>query len=237
MPWMELSLDPQSEWDEEGLEDWSEALAAFLTEKGKEIKPCLQVLPGYHLVALGKNEELGELMISSAERLVVLFGLSYESSAEKEFVHLVARFARQMGAVALRVPIMTSKEKTFWQRMGAEIQPDPTQLKEEIHREKVGVEPLYQYNLQVTYKGKPALCLEPIFCTVRAEGVASLAQRRTEKLIGGQPIGFASRISTHCPWELERSQWDDLLAFSRLESFEVLEQCVSKSVEDSLFVH
>lgn len=229
MPWMELSLDPQDDWNEVGLQDWSEALATFLTEKGKEAKPRLQPLPGYHTVALGENEELGELVISSAERLVVLFGLSYESQREKELAHYVAHLARQMGAVALRAPILTSTEKTFWQRMGAELQPDPTHLKEKIQSAKVGVRPLYQYSLQVTYKERPVLCLEPIFCTARSEGVVSLAQRRTEKRIGGQPIGFASRISAHCPWKLERSQWDDFLAFSRLASFEVLEQCINIS--------
>lgn len=235
MPWMELNLNPQSDWNDVGLEDWSEALAAFLAEKGKGIQPELQALPGYHVVALGKNEELGELIISSAERLVVLFGLSFESPIEKEFAHFLARFARQMGAVALRVPINSLKEKMFWKRMGAQLHPDPIQLKEKIRREKVGVDPLYQYGLLITYKGKPALCLEPIFCTARAEGLVSLAQRRIEKLLGGQPIGFASRISAHCPWELEKSQWDDLLALSRLECFEMLEQLVLSSVEDPAF--
>jgi hypothetical protein len=227
---MEMSLDPQDNWNEESLEDWSVALASFLLEKGeKKIKPQSQALPGYYTVALGENVESGELVISSAERLVVLLGLSYESSVEKELAHFVARFARQMGAVALRVPILNSKDKRFWKQMGAELCPDPSLLKENIQREQVGVEPLFQFNLQVTYREKPALCLEPIFCNARAEGVISLAQRRTERLLGDQPIGFASRISAHCPWELNRDQWNDLLAFSRLACFEVLEQRINIS--------
>lgn len=230
MPWMELNLDPQDNWNEESLEDWSVALASFLPGKGKKkIKPQPTALPGYYRVALGEKEELGELVISSAERLVVLLGLSYESSVEKELAHFVARFARQMGAVTLRVPILNATEKTFWKQLGAEFYPDPSGLDEDIRREDVEVEPLHQFNLQVTYKGKPALCLEPIFCNARAGGVVSLAQRRTERLLGGQPIGFASRISAHCPWKLNQTQWNDLLAFSRLKCFEVLEQCVNIS--------
>lgn len=230
MPWMELQLDPQSEWNDEGLDDWSEALSAFLVEKGNGITPNLKALPGYHIIALGENEERGELVISSAERIVVLLGLSFEDSAEKEFAVFVARFAQQMGAIALRVPISSSKGKSFWERMGAVFQPDPGQLKEKIHREKVDVEPLFRYSLQVTYKGKPALCLEPIFCTARSKGVVSLAQRRVEKRLGGQPIGFASRVSAYCPWELSQIQWDDLLSFSRLKCFEVLEQRFKETV-------
>ncbi|AHF07742.1 hypothetical protein [Desulfitobacterium metallireducens] len=230
MPWMELILAPQDNWNEESLEDWTVALASFLLEKGeKKIKPQMNALPGYYMVALGENEELGELVISSAERLVILLGLSYENSIEKELAHFVTRFARQMGAVALRVPILNAKEKTFWKQMGANFYPDPTRLDEEIQREQVGVELLHQFSLQVTYKQKPALCLEPIFCNARAEGVVSLAQRRAERSLGGQPIGFASRISAHCPWKLDRSQWNDLLSFSRLVSFEVLEQCINNS--------
>lgn len=224
MPWMELQLKPQNDWNEEGLEDWSEALSAFLIEKGKRIKPELQNLPGYYLIALGEDKEHGELVISSIERIVVLLGLSFESQTEKEFAGFVARFAQQMGAVALRVPVSCPKDKKFWEHMGASFQPDPSYLKEKIHREKVDVEPLFRYSLQVTYKGKPALCLEPIFCTARSTEVVSLAQRRVEKRLGGHPIGFASRVSAYCPWELSQTQWDDLLSFSRLKCFEILEQ-------------
>lgn len=230
MPWMELNLDPQDDWNEESIGDWSAAIASFLLEKGeKKIKPQSSALPGYYTVALGNNEELGELVISSAERLVVLLGLTYESSVEKELAHFVARFARQMGAVALRVPILNASEKTFWKQLGAKFYPDPSKLKEDIRCEYIGVKPLYQFSLLVTYKEKPALCLEPIFCNARAEGIVSLAQRRTERLLGGQPIGFASRISAHCPWDLNRTQWNDLLAYSRLRCFEVLEQCINIS--------
>ena len=231
MPWMELQLNPQDDWNEEGLEDWSEALSAFLIEKGKGIKPELQALPGYHIIALGENKEQGELVISSTERIVVLLGLSFESQAEKEFAVFVARFAQQMGAVALRVPISYPKDKKFWEKMGAIFQPDPSDLKEKIQREKVDVEPLFRYSLQVTYKGKPALCLEPIFCTARSAEVVSLAQRRVEKRLGGYPIGFASRVSAYCPWELNQTQWDDLLSFSRLICFEVLEQRLKETVK------
>ena len=60
MPWMELPLNPLTDWIEAGLPDWAEALGAFLTEKGKGVTPSLQVLPGYHILALGEDEEAGE---------------------------------------------------------------------------------------------------------------------------------------------------------------------------------
>lgn len=236
MPWMELPLNPMTDWDEEGLPDWAEALGAFLTEKGKGVTPSLQVLPGYHVLSLGEDEAAGELLISSSERLIVLMGLTFENSSNREFAGYVARFAREMGAVALRAPVHHSTERQFWRKLGAEVIPDPVLLREKVRREMVGVEALFGQSILVTYRGKPALCLEPIFCTARPGGLVSLAERRLEKLFGGgHPIGFASRISAHSPWEIEKIQWDDLLAYSRLEAYEVLAKLVTQSLPEEIF--
>lgn len=231
MPWIELPLNPVADWNEVGLPDWAEALGAFLTEKGRDINPSLQMLPGYHIIALGEHDEDGELLISSSERLIVLMGVKLQNSSDREFAGVVARFAREIGAVALRAPIHYSSEKEFWKKLGAEVVPDPVLLHEPINREKVGVEPLFKSSLTVTYQGQPVLCLEPIFCTARPNGPASLAERRLEKIFGGgQPIGFASRVSSHSPWEVTKEQWDDLLAYSRLEAYEVLNKLVTQSL-------
>lgn len=236
MPWMELPLNPITDWDEEGLSDWAEALGAFLTEKGKGVTPSLQVLPGYHVLSLGEDETAGELLISSSERLIVLTGLTLVNSSDREFAGYVARFAREMGAIALRAPVHYSSEKEFWKRLGAEVIPDPVPLHEKVYRENVGVEPLFGQNILVTYRGKPALCLEPIFCTARPSGPISLAARRLEKLFGGgRPIGFASRVSAHSPWEIQKLQWDDLLAYSRLEAYEVLAKLVTQTLPEEIF--
>jgi hypothetical protein len=236
MPWMELPLNPTTDWNEAGLNDWAEALGAFFIERGKGIKPSLHVLPGYQILALGEEDTAGELLMSSSERLIVLMGLSMVNSSDLEFAQVVTRFAREIGAVALRAPVHYVSEKEFWKKLGAKFIPDPVPLSEEIQREKIGVEPLYKQSLLVTYRKKPALCLEPIFCTAHPAGPVSLAERRLEKLIsGGRPIGFASRVSAHSPWELQKAQWDDLLAFSRLEAYEVLAKQVSESLAEELF--
>lgn len=236
MPWMELPLSPMTDWDEEGLPDWAEALGAFLTEKGKQVTPSLQVLPGYQVLTLGEEDTAGELLISTSERLIVLMGLTLVSSWDREFAGIVARFAREMGAVALRAPLHYSSEKVFWKRLGAGVIPDPVPLRERVQREKIGVEPLYRQSILVTYRGKPALCLEPIFCTSRPSGLVSLAERRLEKLFGkGQPIGFASRVSSRSPYEIKKEQWDDLLAFSRVEAYEVLAKLVTESLPEKIF--
>lgn len=231
MPWMELPLNPLRDWDEEGLADWAEALGAFLTERGKAITTSLQYLPGYQIVNMGEGEEAGELLISSSERLIVMMGLTVKNSVECEFAEMLTRFARQMGAKALRVPIKYLAEQKYWEKLGAQDVAEPVLLGEEIQREKVGVEPLYKKSLLVTYRDKPALCMEPIFCTARPDGPVSLAARRLERLLGdGGPIGFASRVSSYSPWEFERRKWDDLLAYSRLEAYEVLEALVTQSL-------
>lgn len=236
MPWMELPLKPVTEWNDAGLPDWAEALGAYLIERGKGSKPSLQVLPGYQVLVLGDEETSGQLLISSSERLIIMMGLTMVNSSDREFARLVTRFAREVGAVALRAPIRYASEKDFWRKMGAEFLPDPTPLREEIRREKVKVEPLYKQSLLVTYRSKPVLCLEPIFCTVRPSGPASLAQRRLEKLLGGgRPIGFVSRVSAHSPWEISKAQWEDLLAYSRLEAYEVLAKLVVESLPEELF--
>ncbi|MEL1134250.1 hypothetical protein AAC978_03615 [Desulfitobacterium sp. THU1] len=231
MPWMELCIDPLTDWNEEGLADWAEALGAFLTERGREIKTSLQRLPGYLIVRMGEEDEAGELLVSSSERLIVMMGLTVKDDSEREFAEMLTRFAKEMGAVALRAPIHYLAEKKFWQRLGALDVPEPVPLHEEIQRSKVGVELLYKQSLLVTYRGQPALCLEPIFCTARPDGPQSLAARRVERLLGGgRPIGFASRVSSYSPWQFEKKEWDELLAYSRLESYEKLEQIVSQSL-------
>ena len=231
MPWMELSLKPTRDWEEEGLADWAEAMGAYLVQRGKGIKISLQMLPGYQIVKFGEEQGAGELLISSAERLIVLMGLAVKSPKEREFAEILLRFAQEKGALGLRVPINYVAEKVFWQSRGAQIVPEPVPLREEIQKDKVGVKPLHKHSLMVTYKNKPALCLEPIYCTARPKGPVSMAARRLEKLLGGGlPIGFASRVSAYSPWEFERRKWDDLLAYSRLEAYEVLEKLVLESL-------
>jgi hypothetical protein len=231
---MELPLKPMRAWDDKGLPDWAEALGAFLTERGQGVSPSLQMLPGYHILSLGESEDAGELLISSSERLIVLMGVTLLNSSDREFAGIVTRFAREMGAIALRAPVHYASEKEFWRRLGADFIPDPVALTEAIQREKVGVEPLFGQSILVTYRNRPVLCLEPIFCTTRASGPASLAERRLAKLFGsGRPIGFASRVSAHSPWEIQKKQWDDLLAYSRLEAYEVLAKLVTESLPDA----
>jgi len=111
------------------------------------------------------------------------------------------------------------------------MQPDPVPLQESILREKVAIKQLAKFSLLVTYEEKPVLCLEPIMCNAHEPGLASLAQRRLEKMYGGTPLGFASRMAVHCPWNITREQWDDLLAFSRLQAFDLLEGLVNTSRE------
>ncbi len=231
MPWMELSLHPMKEWDEQGLANWAEALGAFFSDKGIPLATSLEYLPGYQIVKLGQDEEAGELLISPSERLLVLMGLSLKTYSDWEFIDILTRFGRKMGAMALRSQINCIAEKEFWLRRGAIEIPEPVILQEDIQKWLVEIEPLYKQSLLVRYRGKPALCLEPIFCNARPEGVASLAARRLERLLGdGLPIGFASRISAYSPWEFNKVQWDDLLAYSRLEAYEVLEMLVLESL-------
>ena len=230
MPWMEIGLSPQTEWNDDGLEDWALALSAFLAERGTgtELSPQIRMLPGFYVVELGK-EGIGDLTLNSAERLVILDGLELKGTREFDFARFVVRFAQQMGAVGVCVTISNSAEKQFWKKMGGVIQPDPVRLKGTIRREKVAIKQLARLSLLVTYEGKPVLCLEPITCNAHAPGLASLAQRRLEKMYGGRPLGFASRVAVHCPWNISRDQWDDLLAYSRFQAFDLLEQIVHSS--------
>lgn len=225
MPWMEIELSPRSEWNEEGLEDWALALGTFLAERGTGIQPQIRMLPGYHVVQLGE-EGIGELILSGAERLVILDGLSLKGNVECDFARFVVRFARQMGAVGVCVSIASSEERTFWKRLGGRLQPDPIPLEDAIRREKVQVRQLAKFSLLVTYDKEPVLCLEPITCNAHAPGPVSMSQRRLEKLYGGNPLGFASRVAVHCPWEINKEQWDDLLAYSRLQAFDLLADLV-----------
>lgn len=231
MPWIEIELSPRAEWNEEGLEDWSQALGAFLTEKGTGLNPSIRMLPGYNVVQLGE-EGIGELTLSGSERLVILDGLSLKGNLECDFVRFVVRFARQMGAVGVCVSNASSAEGGFWRKLGGVIQPDPVPLKGSIRRRKVAIKQLANFSLLVTYGGEPVLCLEPIMCNAHAHGLVSLAQRRLEKMYGGTPLGFASRMAVHCPWTITREQWDDLLSFSRLQAFDLLEGLVNTNQED-----
>ncbi len=230
MPWIEIELSPRVEWNEEGLEDWTLALGAFLTERGTGLNPMIRMLPGYNVVQLGEAG-IGELTLSSSERLVILDGLSLKGNVECDFARFVVRFALQMGAVGVCVSNASSTERSFWRKLGGVMKPDPVSLKESILREKVAIKQLAKFSLLVAYEGKPVLCLEPIMCNAHAPGLASLAQRRLEKMYGGTPLGFASRMAVHCPWNITREQWDDLLSFSRLQAFDVLEGLVNTCQE------
>ena len=98
MPWIEIELSPRVEWNEDGLEDWTLALGAFLTERGTGLNPMIKMLPGYNIVQLGETG-IGELTLSSSERLVILDGLSLKGNVECDFARFVVRFACQMGAL------------------------------------------------------------------------------------------------------------------------------------------
>ena len=226
MPWIEIELSPRSEWNDEGLEDWAQALGSFLSEKGIGAAPQIRMLPGYNVVQLGE-EGSGELTLSGSERLVILDGLSLKGNVECDFARFAVRFARHMGAVGFCVSGASSAERSFWRKLGGVIKPDPVPLKGPIRRESVTIRQLAKFSLLVTYKNKPVLCLEPITCNAHAPGLVSLAQRRLEKVYGGTPLGFASRVAVHCPWVISREQWDDLLSFSRLQAFDLLEDLVN----------
>lgn len=225
MSWMEIELSPQSDWNEDCLQDWAEALGAFLSDKGAGLEPQILMLPGYYVVQLGKMG-IGELTLSNSERLVILDGLSLRGDSDCDFAHFVVRFARQMGAVGVCASISSSLEREFWRKLGGVIQPDPIPLKELIRKEKVNVQQLARFSLLVTYDDDSALCLEPIRCNAHAPGPISLAQRRLEKEFGGSPIGFASRVAMHCPWDITKEQWNDLLSYSRLQAFDLLSELV-----------
>ena len=226
MSWIEIELSPRSEWNEEGLEDWALALGAFLTERGTGLNPQICMSPGYNVVQLGEAG-IGKLTLSSAERLVILDGLSLKGNVECDFARFLVDFARQMGALGIRVSISSSDEKSFWRKLGGTIQPDPVPLEGSICPENVTIKQLAKFSLLVTYKGEPVLCLEPIACNAHAPGPVSLAQRRLEKMYGGRPLGFASRVAVHCPWKISREQWEDLLSVSRLQAFDLLEDLVA----------
>ncbi|MDA8228569.1 MAG: hypothetical protein M0T74_12895 [Desulfitobacterium hafniense] len=228
MPRIEMTLRPDSDWNAEGIEDWSYALAAFLTEKGKGIKHHLRLLPGYQIIKLSTDEEEWEVLLSESERVVMLDGFSVYGSVEREFAYFTVKFARQIGAIHFCASLVRDEDEVFWRSLGANFRPDPVPLKGAIKRNLVGVEQLHKLSLLVTYKNEPVLCLEPIFCNTHAPGPISLAQRRVEKLLGGQPLGFASRVAMQCPWEVGKTQWDHLLAFSRLQVFDVFSDIVFK---------
>jgi len=231
MSWIEIELSPRVEWNEDGLEDWSLALGAFLTEKGTGLKPVIRMLPGCNVVQLGESG-IGELTLSSSERLVILDGLSLKGTMECDFARFVVRFAQQMGAVGVCVSNASSTERSFWRKLGGVLQADPVPLKGPIRRGRVAIKQLDRFSLIVTYQDKPVLCLEPIMCNAHVSELISLAQRRLEKKYGGSPLGFASRMAVHCPWTVTREQWDDLLAFSRLQAFDLLEGLVNTCQEE-----
>jgi len=227
MPWMEIELSPRSEWNEDCLEDWAQALGAFFTEGESGLEPQILMLPGYQVVQLG-GMGVGDITLSSAERLVILDGLSLKENVECDFARFVVRFACQMGAVGVCASISNASERDFWRKLGGVIQPDPVPLKGSIRKGRVQVKQLAKFSLLVTYQGDPMLCLEPITCNAHAPGLVSLAQRRLEKEHGGSPLGFASRVAVHCPWDINQEQWGDLLSFSRLQAFDLLSDLVFK---------
>jgi len=220
MPRMEIFLHPDSEWQKDSLEDWCCALGAFLYDQGIGIKRGF-CLPGYEVLEIQGAEFRAELILHASERLVILQGFPIKNIIHEEMAQVLLRFARNMGAEWLFIPTESSRETEFWRQAGGLPLPDPRTLKEKIRRECVSVESLGGVSLLVRYRREPALCLELIACTAHAPGLVSLAGRRLERYFGS-PLGFASRIAARCPWELERAQWEDLLAYSRLKAFEVL---------------
>ncbi len=224
MSWMELELNPQSEWNEEALADWSCALTAFFTENGHEGQPKIRVLPGYQILTFGDPNNSGEIILSASERLVLLEGWSIFREPERDLATFVIRLARQMGAKALCISIISDEDRSFWGRLGAKLQPDPIPLEGDIYRERVAIHNQSKQSLVITYDEQPVLCLEPVICNAHAPGPISLAQRRLEKEFGGKPLGFASRVAVHSPWEINKEQWDDLLAYTRIEAYELISE-------------
>ncbi|MFZ3371656.1 MAG: hypothetical protein WA131_01305, partial [Desulfitobacteriaceae bacterium] len=104
------------------------------------------------------------------------------------------------------------------------LQPDPIPLEGDIFRERVAIQNQSKQSLLITYDEQPVLCLEPVICNAHAPGPISLAQRRLEKEFGGQPLGFASRVAVHSPWEISKAQWDDLLAYTRLQAYDLISE-------------
>ncbi|CAA7602926.1 Hypothetical protein DEACI_3749 [Acididesulfobacillus acetoxydans] len=225
MPRVEIKLEPVRDWEEAAWEDWSSALGAFLAESGRSIRNTLR-FPGYQVLEIAGSESPAEVVLSASERLVLLEGLRLDGSLEQGIIRFVLRFAREMGAQSFVAPVCSPQEEDFWRALGARFHPDPVGLTGEVERGLVDVQPLSGTSLLITYAGKPAVCLEPIACTAHSPGPVSLAQRRLEKHFGGQPLGFASRISSFCPWDVRKSQWDDLLSYSRLKSYEILAELV-----------
>lgn len=226
MPWIEIELSPRIEWNEDNLEDWTLALGAFLTERGIRLKPKSRKYPGYNVVEFGEAG-IGELSLSSSERLVVLDRFSLKGNAECDFARFLVLFAAQIGAVGLCVFNAGPAERSYLSKLGGVIQPDPVPLKGSVNREKVAVKQLAKFSLLVTYMDKPVLCLEPIMCNTHASRIVSLAQRRLEKMHNGTPLGFASRLAVHCPWNITHEQWDDFLSYSRPQAFDLLEDIVN----------
>ncbi len=226
---MELELDPQSEWNEEALADWSCALTAFFAESGYEGQPKIRVLPGYQILTFGNLEKSGEIILSASERIVLLEGWSILGETERELASFIIRFARQMGAKALCISICSEVDRLFWVQRGGKLQPDPIPLDGDVFRERVAIHNQSKQSLLITYDEQPVLCLEPVICNAHAPGPISFAQRRLEKEFGGQPLGFASRVAVHSPWEINKEQWDDLLAYTRLQAFELISEGIFDS--------
>ena len=222
MPWMEIQLNPQTEWNQQALEDWACALGAFSAARGKQAEPSIRVLPGYQILEIEGINGWGEIILSPSERVILVEGLAVENKLERDLASFLVRFASEMGALSLCVPVEGYAEERFWQSLGGRRRPEPSCLEGQIKREKIGIKKLAEVSLLVTYDNEPALCLEPIICNAHASGPVSLAQRRLERKFGGQPLGFASRVAIHCPWDISKQQWDDLLAYSRLSAFELL---------------
>ena len=222
MPWLELKLEPDRDWSVMALDDWVTAFQVFLSKRGMGMRPKTRILPGYQVVMIEGGETAGEIILSASERVIMLEDWSLRGPLALEMADLMIRVARQVGATALCLPPGSLEEEQYWLGLGAILHQDPVPLEEPVQREHVGVEQLAKLSLLVTYREKPVLCLEPIACNTHGPGPVSLAQRKLEKSFDGRPLGFASRVAVHCPWEIGKEQWDDLLAYSRLCSFDLL---------------
>lgn len=232
---LEVPLTPDAEWNEHGLEDWYEALNGLLAEKGWTTRAALQI-PGYQVIEFASMDgkaKAGDLILSEGERAVVVLGLSLHDDWKQDFIRFMLQFACGIGAQAL-LTYAENYQLDFWRDLGAKFLPDPEPFPSPVESALVSVTLLPGMSLLVTYQGHPVLCLEPIACNVHAQGVISLAQRRIERHFGGVPLGFASRVATRCPWDIPREVWDELLACSRLQAYEIIAQIIIPSSEGKI---
>ena len=132
MPWMEVKLQPQRDWNEMALDIWVRALQGFLAEKGMRLRPKIRVLPGYQVVSIDGETAPGEIILSASERLVLLEDWCLRGPLDREMAGVVMRVARNTGATALCLPPSAPEAEQFWLSFGAIMHPDPVPLGEQV---------------------------------------------------------------------------------------------------------